>query len=332
MKRPTFTSREDYGPRFTDLAFWRPYVQEVCRRHGLPLGALRPGLAGTNPVFVVDERCVVKIFTDMFGGVVSAPAERTCYRLLARATGLPAPRLLAEGDLFDAEDGWPWPYLVLELLQGRSLGEDIALVSRADLEESAAFLGRALRALHSIPLPADGPLPGSWQAYDAFLAQQRRACVATQTELGLLPPALVAQIEGYLPPLAQLTDHSATPTLLHGDLNWDHLLGVPEGGRWRPTGIIDFGDAIVGDPLYDLVVLHIGLFRCDTSLLAIFREAYGPHPSLQRDFVRRATALTLLHRYPMFDTAFEELPEARAAQSLEELATLLWGQGDKVTR
>jgi hygromycin-B 7''-O-kinase len=325
MHRPIFTSREDYGPRFTDPDFWRPYVQEVCRRHGLPLVDMRPGLAGTNPVFIVDERLVVKLFTDMFGGAESAPAERACYRLFARAPTLPAPRLLAEGALFSDAGGWPWPYLVLELIPGRSLGEDAALVGADDRGHTAAFLGRALRALHTIPLDADGPLRASWDAYDAFLARQRLECAAAHAQRGVLPPALVGQIDGYLPSLDDLTDHGAPPALLHADLNWDHLLGVSEGGRWRPTGIIDFGDAMVGDPLYELVVLHVGLFRCDTSLLRAFLAAYGPPPSLLRDFTRRAMALTLLHRYDMIDAVLEELPAARAARSLGELAALIWG-------
>ena len=60
LERPIFTSRADYGPRFTDPVFWRPYVAAICARHALgPCAELRAGLPGTNPVFVVDDPPVI---------------------------------------------------------------------------------------------------------------------------------------------------------------------------------------------------------------------------------------------------------------------------------
>lgn len=43
--------------------------------------------------------------------------------------------------------------------------------------------------------------------------------------------------------------------LLHGDCQPDHYL-VGEGGR-RVAGVIDFGDAVLGDAVYDLAVLTL---------------------------------------------------------------------------
>lgn len=69
LTRPVIGSREDYGRIFTDVAFWRPYVIEVCRRHGL---ADAPTIAGTHPgtypTFVVNGRYVVKFFGEWYFG------------------------------------------------------------------------------------------------------------------------------------------------------------------------------------------------------------------------------------------------------------------------
>ena len=85
--------------------------------------------------------------------------------------------------------------------------------------------------------------------------------------------------------------------MLHCDLNADHVLGGFEGERWRPVGVIDFGDAMIGDRMYDLVALHLGLFRCDKRLLRAFLDDYGSDERLRRDFARRAMSMTLLHQF-----------------------------------
>lgn len=46
------------------------------------------------------------------------------------------------------------------------------------------------------------------------------------------------------------TLHTYQPALLHGDLSPNHFLADTERGRL--TGVIDFGDACIGDPAWDL--------------------------------------------------------------------------------
>jgi hygromycin-B 7''-O-kinase len=126
--------------------------------------------------------------------------------------------------------------------------------------------------------------------------------------------------------LDELIDRSEPPALVHADLNRDHVLGESIGGAWRPSGIIDFGDAIVGDRMYELVALHLGLFDADKRLLRAFFDAYGFDMGPRRDFARRAMAMTLLFPFDTLGEVIENWPDAAAAASLDELAELLWGQ------
>ena len=135
----------------------------------------------------------------------------------------------------------------------------------------------------------------------------------------------MAQIDDYVPDIAELIDRSATPALIHADLNRDHVLGETVGGAWRPTGIIDFGDARVGDRMYELVALHLGLFDADPRLLRAFLDSYVFDDGLRRDFVRRAMAMTLLFEFNTLGEIMETLPGAVEAACLEDLAELLWG-------
>jgi hygromycin-B 7''-O-kinase len=318
IERPIFTSREEYGARFTDASYWQPYIAQICGRHGLACSELRAGLPGTNAVFLVDGRHAVKLYPDLFGGAISEPAERACYALVAAHGGIPAPALIAHGDLFDAQGGWRWPYIITSVLPGLSLGES-AEVSYADRLALAGWLGGVLRQIHELPLERSGPLRPDWAAYHAFLASQRADVTARQAAWGVLPPHLCAQLEGWLPPAEALVGYSV-PRLLHGDLNRDHVLGMQVGGHWQPTGVIDFGDARVGDPAYDLVALHLGLFDADKRLLEAFLHSYGG-TELAAALPRRALALTLLHEFTVLG---EFAAELASVPTLDALALLLW--------
>lgn len=89
------------------------------------------------------------------------------------------------------------------------------------------------------------------------------------------------------------------------------------------TGIIDFTDAYVGDPHYDLVALHFGVFRTAKHLLARFLDGYGwPDPG--KDWPRAMLALTLLHDFNMFAAPDQHGHDLAAYATLDELASALW--------
>jgi aminoglycoside/choline kinase family phosphotransferase len=44
---------------------------------------------------------------------------------------------------------------------------------------------------------------------------------------------------------------------------------------YKPIGIIDFGDALVGDRLYDIPTIHIDMFSCDKKLTLDMMNSYG---------------------------------------------------------
>jgi len=91
---------EAYGRDFMDVRGWRPYVRTVCLRHRLlPCQAVRAGVAGSYPTFIVDERWVVKFFGRLFDGELAFATEREAARLLARDGSFPVPRLAAQGYL-----------------------------------------------------------------------------------------------------------------------------------------------------------------------------------------------------------------------------------------
>ncbi|HEX8680825.1 MAG TPA: aminoglycoside phosphotransferase family protein [Ardenticatenaceae bacterium] len=325
MQRPTFDSRDAYAATFTNPDYWLPYVNEVCTRHELACsGLVRAGLPGTNPVFLVGEQYAVKLITDLFDGAASFPAELEVYQLFARTEDFPAPALLAHGNLFEEREEWHWPYIVTSLVPGTSLGEVEAQVAYEDKIALAQWLDAAVRRLHDLPVTEMPHLSRSRNDFRHFISRQMEHCAANQRRWAAMPEHLIDQIEGYLPPVEQLVGPSSGWSLLHCDLNVDHVLGEFEDGCWVPRGIIDFGDARRGEWLHELGALHLGLFRFDKHLLGHFLQSYGFDVALREDFARRAMSFTLLHEFSLLESFFRHSPHAASAQSLDEVAALLW--------
>ncbi len=324
LPTPRFDSVREYGRTFTDADYWWPYVREVCSLHGLaPCSDVRPGLPGTFPVFVVNSRWVVKLFGELFDGAAGYRLELEMYHLTSTDPRIPAPTLIGTGSLFPDDADWRWPYLVTDALPGESLTEVWEQVSYGDRLEVCRYLAPVVRHVHALRPPPGGVLSRSWAPFEAFLSERLARCVHDHEAWGSLPPHLVAQLESYLPPLPELMSDTE-PHVMHCDLNSDHVLGVFEGGRWRPTGIIDLGDAKAGDRAYELVAMHLGLFRCDKQLLRAFLDEYGFDDELRHDFARRAMSMTLLHEFDVLSGVFEEFPRAREVPALDDLANLLW--------
>jgi aminoglycoside 2''-phosphotransferase len=127
-------------------------------------------------------------------------------------------------------------------------------LERKAQEAMTAELAAFLRALHELPhdvlRTADGdpPTDENWhqdQVTDYF-ARRR--------------PALARMIDDRL--LSRLDRaHEIYPTLapehrvvIHGDFSPAHILVAPD--VYRLAGVIDFGDAALGDPAYDFTVFH----------------------------------------------------------------------------
>jgi hygromycin-B 7''-O-kinase len=316
------SSRQDYSRLFADISLWTPYVIQVCARHGIACHEVRGGIPGTFPTFIADRRVVVKFFGRLFNGQGSFAVERSIARWLTQCPQIPVAALLAEGALDPPGADWPWPYLIFEYLDGKSYGEVRHLLSQSEQTRLASQLGLWLRALHTLPVPRDGPFEQDWTGFNAFLQNQRAGLAARLAGWGSLPGRLLAQVADYLLPTAQWVNMNASPHIIHADLTADHLLGQVNQARWVTGGLIDFGDARVGNLYYELPALHLDFFQGDRRLLSAFLEGYGfiPPP----DFPRRALSFCLLHEFDIFAGPATTLGLLQNCHTLADLADHLW--------
>jgi aminoglycoside phosphotransferase (APT) family kinase protein len=176
---------------------------------------------------------------------------------LATQAGVPAPEVVA---------GTP-EYLIQRAVPGSP-------IEPADVDVLTA-VGRALAKLHQVPGKGFGllsapPLP-TWRAW---LAQQVGS-LHPLVRAGLLPETHRARLVDLVAASTLEPDH---PVLLHGDLHPRHIYAA-DGVL---TGIIDWGDALYGDPLFDLARFSIAGPEATATVLA----AYGLTltPELDRTF------------------------------------------------
>jgi len=314
---------DGYRQYFMDAGLWKPYVQMVCRRYDLlPCQQVQAGLAGTFPTFIVDERWVVKFFGRLFGGELAYQTELQVNRLLPSDLAVRVPALLNDGWLLEGDPIWSWPYLIFEYIPGISIGEVYDQVSFEEKLALARALGEATRQMQRLPLDDTPFFRAGREAYIRFLKYQRERCFANHRQWQSLPEHLIDQIEDYLLPVEILADRRFPHGLIHADITRDHILGRLEAGRWTTLGLIDFGDAMVGNVFYDLAALHIDLFRGDKRLLQAYLEAYTLEDRWQ--FPHIAMSAALLHQFDIFSGLAEILPEARQASTLSDLAKRVW--------
>lgn len=145
---------------------------------------------------------------------------------------------------------------------------------RAD--DDPEVVGRALRELHGIGLNRAAAALGTAPSLDAWAESYRRLADGIRTDvLPLLPQPSRDALEVALSDLAREWG-SVTPSLVHRDLGAEHLLMRDSHDL---SGIIDFGDATIGDPTINFVGVR------STSGLAGVRRAtaaYGAEVDLDR--------------------------------------------------
>lgn len=320
---PAIDDWSDWSAIFVDEARWRPAIEALwaiepalATDTGMTrVETVRAGYPGTCAVFILNEVVVIKFFPPMVAG--DFIRERAVYRLLGNS--LPElPSLLAAGVWRDRSH---WPFLVTSLCPGLAWRDARATVPAPHRLAMARALGERVRRVHDAPLPA-GQV---WPPVDAWLrlvAGRLPAASAALHNSGVLPATVAAAGEALL---RETPWFDGRPCLLHADLTEDHVLVMEQAGRYSLSGLIDWADAEVGDPVYEWVALFFGFCGRDTRLFSAFMDGYAPAGGRSLPPRRRLLAYTLLHRFGLPIIA-DALPEETRRQltGLDELAGRLF--------
>lgn len=190
---------------------------------------------------------------------------------LARAAGVPAPRLLHAQSACAALDG-----RVLRI-QSWVDGVSPELLDAPAAERFWRALGRVVQALHGIAMPGfssrlddSAPTFASWSAYIAWrVPQVERRCAAAQ----VLDPRRRAMIWREVEALAEEVDPVVRACFVHRDLHPDNLIASPAG---EVAAVLDFDMVEAWDPVAEWFKLEHWCFEpAPAAREAAFELGYG---------------------------------------------------------
>lgn len=176
--------------------------------------------------------------------------EALLLEVLAGRVALPLPRFAY---VWDGRPPYPHVFVGYRMLAGEQLHP--GMLAALDARRIAAQLGGFLTDLHTFPVEQAARC--GVQGGDA--AQWRLRYRSQYAEIqSKVFPLLDADARGRVAARwAGFLEHDASfrfrPALAHCDLSGDHILVGPAGGT--VSGIIDWGDAAIGDPALDFTGL-----------------------------------------------------------------------------
>jgi len=129
----------------------------------------------------------------------------------------------------------------------------------------------------------------------------------------------VGSIKEALPKIKQ-------PVILTGEYTPMNFLVKQVDGVWHISGLIDFGDAMLGLPEYDLLGPGAFLIQGDKQLLREFLTSYGYLPNEMTEMLsHQLMALMLLHQYSNLNIQVRIPNWKEKVASLKDLENLVWG-------
>ena len=313
LRLPAVSDPTAYHQYFND-EIWEQAAAVICRRHSLPdKGSLRRSPQGENIIFFAGDAFVIKIFAPFRENYLR---ETAALRFTHGKLDIETPELISTGEL----EGWS--YLVMTQLPGRAsrdVWENIALRDRLEIVKRT---GGAMRQLHQHKAPlSETALNRDWHGFlkrQALRAVERqRACGANPLWLESLPAYLDARLD--------LLPASSEQVFLHGDIHAGNLLLDESDGRWRVSGLIDFGDSLCGFHEYEFVAPGVLMVQGNRELQRAMLLAYG-YTEAQLDLNLRARLMLLTVLYECSDLrkyALRLAPEALHL-TLEQLEAAIW--------
>lgn len=233
---------------FQSIPAFTPLIQAIYAREGLAYTDIEHLTPGTNAVFALGDT-VVKIFAPKESTLQTKEDYQTELHGLKRAhdLGIPAPRLLASGQV---DDAYCFCYLVFTRVPGQEWGKAVPGLAPAQKASLARELRRLTDRLNTPAAPfnqvdvMNRALTGfRWKLYSDVFNSQRRAYLE-QRGLG-------------------------HPVYVHGDLTPDNLLLDASGHLM----VIDFADAVLAPAAYEQALVASEVFDFDPDFMAGY---FGP--------------------------------------------------------
>ncbi|HVE44890.1 MAG TPA: aminoglycoside 3'-phosphotransferase/choline kinase family protein [Gammaproteobacteria bacterium] len=310
---PPVSSDEEYEALKINNKIFEDAALEIVARHHLPAEALSL-FDGTNIVFAYGNNHVIKIFPPFHQHQHTSDLLMMNY--LHNKLSVDTPAIEYHGTIDN------WPYIVMSRLDGTLLEGLWETLDHNNKKIIIRELGALIREVHALPTQDLEAIDSHWEQ---FISKQITECLSRH-ETTKLSEKLLQQLPNYLKSAEERLPTIKNPVILTGEYTPMNFLVKQTSGVWHIAGLIDFGDAMLGLPEYDLLGPGAFLIQGDKMLLREFLTAYGySQEALTPMLSNQLTLLMLLHRYSNLRVQIRIENWMNKVNTLQELENLVWG-------
>jgi aminoglycoside phosphotransferase (APT) family kinase protein len=261
-------------------------VARLSEIRGGHIGAVYEiGLTGGAPSFVL------KVYPETLHWKMQK--EVNVCELLSARLGVPVPRILLADD---TKSLIGLNFVLMTKLDGEGLYGLEATLTEAEIFSIYSQMGQVLREIHRISIEAFGYIGPSGvstphasnRAYMSFQFDKKLAEFAEYGGDSGLGHRLRAFVGGQ----THLLDACTVASLCHYDFHPGNVLVDRKAGSLHLSGILDFENAIAGDPLMDIAKTLDYAIGEDETKKAGLLAGYGP---IERQGWRKAVTLYRLY-------------------------------------
>jgi len=269
---------------------WLNIAQQACDHAGIQAGSIEvivtwDQLYCANAIYRLGNRQYLKIFGP--DAEWQFHLERTMLNLLEKHQSIPAPRLVTEG----YGDGLQ-PYIIMTAVPGKTAQAIWDELSRPEQLAIARELGSITADIHRLPLQnfqvVEQVVGSKARQIQGIMANRVEQIIAAEKLTNNQRDKLLTFLSG-----EALAYISRAQNINHYDLAHNHVFLVGQGNGVKVSGIIDWGEAILGPPEWDIVYLWFWTFSGDRrAMQECLRALYGVEDRPD-DFARRCLAAVL---------------------------------------
>ncbi len=302
---------------------WSQAVFQICQSLNIEFKSFTSFSDGSNLVAGVGDSVIIKIFPPFHRHQWESEAK-VLHSLLQGELNIPIPNLIGQGEL-----SGNWTYVVLSRLPGRTI-ESVWL--ECSHEEKASILkriGEIMAKVHSVHV---GDLKSLDPKWSEFLNYQIIHCFERHKKLGM-PSWFLKDLKAFVHDSVHLIPEVFDSVILTGEYTPFNLMTEKQDNKWTVSGMIDFGDAMIGFRDYDFLGPSLFLAGGNADLVRSLFTGYGySNENLNAEFRRRLMLLQVLHRYSNFNFQLRIPGWDKEVRSIEELERLIWPFSIRITQ
>jgi hygromycin-B 7''-O-kinase len=299
----------DHAP----LTTWLPVLKHLQQEFQLPDDSWERIPKGANALFGLGDEVIVKMVP--LNWRRQGDKEILVAPLVEGKLSLHTPRLIGSGEIDN------WICVISSRLNGTVLAD---VWPSLDIEQKKSIMiqtGQVMREFRTVTFDENIAIKVDWSSYIADLIS---GCLARH-QRRMMPKSLLDQVLPYIEAAGDFAQ-PAEPRFIHMDIHPWNLMAKQEEGHWRLDGLLDFGDAIVGNSdRFELLTPMIFMAQGNPLLLKSLLESYGASGEINPSTLQRQLTACMLIR-PDSDVTFcmQQVPTSGSRDTWQQIATQMF--------